>query len=702
MQLRREFVGRGVAAALVSLAAVAGCDDGGNNFADAGRDAPGVDAAPSPIGMLPASIALSNTDCGAATTQTFTVMNSGNADLTYSLAFSDPAFTVNPSSGTIVAGASATFTVTVDVPQDATAGTALTATLTATSNLPGSPHNVPVTVTPRGAHITLTPGSVGFGQVEAGTTSTPSTVLVANTGNAPATVAIAAPGGEFNRLFGTGGSLVLAGGQSADASFTYAPTAIGADSASAALTITGTHCGAVPSSIALTGTGEVTGGVLIGGTPVDFGNRTCGSSSSTATVTLTNTAEIAASFTATLPTDAEGDHARYTVLPASGTIPANMVVTLTVTRSAIALPFQPRAINTLLRIHVDLPTDTDTDVPVQQTLTGPFLTATPTTQNFGYAPVGISRSGPITINNTGNATATIQSNATAPFSLALPAMINPQLSGNGTMTYQPTALGTTSETATVTAAAACSSPVSLSFTAGDGPYVSQFYTYGTSASCPVSAPFGSPIYVSNGGNQPLNMSCIDRDMATSDFNAVFMANVIGAGSGGQVDVTVSPPSPLRAGSTTMRVRCTSNEPIGDPYDVDFTRDIVGADLQLSSTAPLDFTCGPPDRQFYTIASASTSNATPFVAPVHQLSWPLAHDFTQTTLAPSTSYQNSVTTYGGGSGQQFHGIADLCDLQANPGDIVFTGSVGVGSGSGICSVTPATLPVVLRAGTPLPQ
>jgi hypothetical protein len=589
----------------------------------------------------------------------------------------------------------------VAVPQGATAGTALTATLTATTNLPGSPHTVPVTVIPRGAHITLTPPSVGFGQVEAGTTSSPTPVLVANTGNAPATVTIAAPGGEFNRLFGTSGTLNLAGGQSADASFTYAPTNVGADTGSSAITITGVHCGTAPASIAISGTGAVTGGVLVQGTPVDFGAPACGATSATATVTLMNTAGIAAQFTATFPTDPEGDDARYSVSPASGTVPANSSIPLTVTRNAIALPFVPRAVNATLRVHIDIPTGHDVDSAVTQTLTGPYLTATPTTQNFGFSPVNVARTGPITINNTGNATATIQSSATAPFSMALPAMVNGGQSGNGTMTYQPTALGTANSTASITTPGACSDPVSLTFTAGDGPYVSSIYTYGATPSCPITGTFNGPIYVINQGTQPLDVSCVDVNAGTNNLNALFSPLAgVAVGTGGQVNATVSAPSPVRAGTTTTTIRCTSNEPIANIYDLTYSRVIFGADIQLSSAAALDFTCNQPSEQFYTVASASTSNVPSgaTINPTSQLAPPLVHNFTSPVLTPNMSYQNSVSI----PTPTLWGVAAPCDLAANPGDVVFTGSVSVGPTAGICSVTPASLPVLLRKGTPTAQ
>lgn len=689
---------------LVVVAAVCGalftssCGDDAVVFVDAATDADTADAN-APLGMLPASLDLSLADCGTATTRTFSVVNSGNAALDYTLVFSDPAFTVTPTTGSIVAGASTTFTVTANVPQDATAGTALTATLSATTNLPGSPHTVPVTVTPRGAHFTITPPSVGFGQVEAGTTSAPQTAVVANTGNASASIAIVAPGGEFSGLFGTAGSITLSGGQSAVASFTYSPTGLGADTGSAAVAVTGLHCGAAPTSIPLSGEGAVSGGVLVQGTPVDFGTIACGATASTATVTLMNTTNLPAPFSASFLTDPEADQARYSVAPASGTVPANATTTLTVTRLAIALPATPRAYDATLRISTTVPAAIDTDVPVRQSLGGPFLTATPLATNFGYASPGNTRTGPLTVTNTGTAAATLQTTSAAPFALQLPAMIAAAGSADATMTYSPAALGSTTGSATITAAGACSAPVALTFTAGDGPELS-LYTYGANVNCPVPAQLGGPIYVSNSGNQSATLTCAET--TTTDLVPVFSPSplTVGAGTGASLDVAVSPGNPIRAGSTTATFRCTSNEPLGNLHDLSYARALNGTDLVLAAPDPLDFTCFQTAEKLYTITSAATSTTPEFVMPNDSLVFPLGHDFTQLTLNPGENVTNSVTTYGGGSAWSAHGVGDPCASGANPGDPVFNGTVGINTGSGsICSVTPATLPVVLRAATP---
>lgn len=676
------------------------CSGDAPTFPDAATDADVTDAN-TPVTMLPASVDLELADCGGSTSRTLSVENDGNAALEYSFAFSDEAFTIVPASGTILPGATATFTVTADVSATAAAGVELTATLTATTNLPGSPHSIPVTVTPRGAHITITPPSVGFGQVEAGTTSTGSVITVANTGNASATINIAPPGGEFSRIFGTAGTITLQGGQSAEASFTYAPGNIGDDGGLAPVTVTGLHCGNAPSSIALTGSGAVTGGVLVQGIPVDFGSIACGTSSGSATVTLMNTASIAVPFSASFPTDADGDHLRYSVTPASGNVPAGSTTMLTVTRLAIALPATPRAYDATLRITTTIPAVTNTDAAVRQTLSGPFLAVTPVAADFGYASVGRSRSTSVSIMNTGTAAATVQASTALPFGLQVAASVAAGATAVGTMSYTPAALGAAAGSGTITAAGACSAPQTLTFTAGNGPEAT-IYTYGATATCPAPAALAGPIYAINTGNQQLSITCAETSSTNLAPQFTPSPLVVGAGSGGEFAVAVSPGAPVRAGSTTAQIRCTTNEPAGNLYDFPYTRTLDGADLTLTAPAPLDFTCFVAERKPYTITSAATSTLAAPLTPTSMLVFPLAHDFDQPTIQPGGSDSNDVTTYsGGGSFRPADGVGDPCLGTANPGDPVFNGTVGVlsGSGSGVCSVTPASLPVVLRQGTP---
>jgi hypothetical protein len=286
---------------------------------------------------------------------------------------------------------------------------------------------------------------------------------------------------------------------------------------------------------------------------------------------------------------------------------------------------------------------------------------------------------------------------------------------DATMTYAPSALGTVNSTAMITAPGICSAPLAFTFTAGDGPLAS-IAAYGPSVTCPAPATLTGPVVVDNGGNQTLEVTCVDVNAATNGFGATFDPTPlsVGAGSGGQVNVTIATSAGsggVRAGNTSTTLRCTTNEPLGNVYDRTFNRSIAGTDIELAAPADLDFTCGVPARLPYTVTSAATSNLPAFISPQMMMLTqpPFGHEFTQVELLTNQVMTNNVTVDGGGSAAVswpifHHGGLDPCAAVANPGDIVETGSVGVysGSSSNICSVTPASLPVVLRKGVEAPQ
>lgn len=694
------------AAALCGVLSSFSCGEDIPVFPDAPTDADLTDAN-EPVGMLPSAIDLALADCGGSTSRTFNVVNNGNATLEYEMAMSDKNFTIMPSSGMIVAGASTTFTITATIPDDSIPGTALTATLTATTNLPGSPHSVPIRVTPSGALVTITPPSVGFGQVEAGTASPPETLAISNIGNAPAIVSISSPGGEFARIFGTTGTLTLGGGQSAQATFTYNPSGLGTDNGTALVAVTGQYCGTPPTTISLSGEGAITGGVLVQGTPVAFGTVACGSAGGSDTITLVNTTNLSVPFSTTFLTDPEGDQTRYTVTPGNGAIPPLGMTTLTITRLAIATPITPRAFDAVLRVTTTVPSAVNHDVAISQTLSGPFLAVTPASTDFGYASLGNNRTGTLSLQNTGTQAAVLQSTTAAPFALQLPSMVAMGATVGGTATFTPEALGTIAGNASITAAAACSSPVNLTFTAGNGPEIGRT-TAGVSATCPVGATIAGTIGFTNTGNQDGTVTCVET--STTDLAPQFAPSplTVGAGSAAILNVTVSTGTQIRAGATTAQLRCTTSEPVGNQHDFAFTRELDGVDLVLAAAAPLDFTCLDTDEQFYTLSSAATSTRSEFIMPTDNLVFPLGHIFTQQTLAPGAMMTNEVNTYGGGSAMAPQpvfrgapgGLPDPCQGSGNPGDPAFTGTVGVNTGSSaVCSVTPATLPVILRFANP---
>lgn len=192
--------------------------------------------------------------------------------------------------------------------------------------------------TPQGGggtgNLTITPSSAPFGNQAVGSTSTPQTVTLANTGTASLDVtALTAPAAPFARSGGTCSNtlpITIAASASCTLMYTFAPTS--ATTSNQTLTVTANAPGS--GTIALSGTG--TQGVLtITPNGVDFGSQLIGTTSGVHTVTLANTGS--SSLDVTGLTAAATPFARVT-----GTCSATLPITIAAGSSCtLAYTFTP-------------------------------------------------------------------------------------------------------------------------------------------------------------------------------------------------------------------------------------------------------------------------------------------------------------------------------------------------------------------------
>ncbi len=233
---------------------------------DGGSD---TDAATPPTSIADkTSIDFGLANCGgdAPASQTFTLSNTTAADVTYTVALSNStAFSIQGAtdgtkSGTIVSGATDSITLNaIAVPTTATAGAAIVATATVTTNLP-SPLNqftIPISVTPQGAHLQLsTAGSPLWLSTQVGRLAQDKTVTIQNTGNMVANVTLTPPAQTaFGLLFGgaAASTLDIAAASdtapgSVDLTATFFPTVIGPYQDSATLAVAGATCNGGPAA----------------------------------------------------------------------------------------------------------------------------------------------------------------------------------------------------------------------------------------------------------------------------------------------------------------------------------------------------------------------------------------------------------------------------------------------------------------------
>lgn len=403
--------------------ALAGCS-GTSAAGDSGTHDRGSGDGVSALGfsVSPTQVDFGKAACGsAAGAKSVELRNGGTASVTWSasLAPSGPYTLSEPTKGTLEPGSKATLVVTAAVPAGATPGSPLQATLTITSSdAANATLDVPVTLTPGGGVIELAPELADFGLVPIGTQAEDIALTLTNGGNEELTVAISQPANAAFSVTWTGApapAKLAPGAAMAGLVARFKPTQADVVSAKAALTITGAVCGAPPSGIALTGRGSK-GNLGIQPGALDFGKINCGAAGTPQTVTMTNSGNAAINFQTTLKAGASSP---FTVVPATGTIPAAGKATLTVTPMpipAVALTGNDQLGDTLT-ITTDVANSAPLTVALHQTAQGARIVASAPSIAFGNLPVSQTKSGAVELSNQGNLPATVTLTTAAPFSV---------------------------------------------------------------------------------------------------------------------------------------------------------------------------------------------------------------------------------------------------------------------------------------------
>ena len=617
----------------------------GAKAADAGADGPSGDvSSPGPdadatvpvdAGVPAATFASTPIDfggvaCSATGMQTFTVQNSGGGTLAVTASTTGSAFAVDPTSLTLLAGDTGTLTLTVAVPGSSTAGTALAGSLNLFTNDPG---HVSVTValsaTPTGATVVLSPATAAFPSTGPGATATLA-LTVTNTGNGPATVSIGAPGAPEFAIAGDAVAASLAGGQSKNATATFAPTATSSATpgTTAKVTVSGTTCGSSVSTIALSG--AVAHGTLAGwpSAPVDFGPADCGGTPpADQTVVLTNTGSVAAHVLSVVVAGASGFG---TDLQSGSTIPAGGTLTGHLHAPAIPTPSPLTPVTATVTVTTDADTTahaiTLTEEPRGAVLA--FDTSpTPGFGSFGMAAVLQAVPQNFNVTNTGNSDASVTLTASSsggigpaqPFTVSDPSFtIGPKGTQTDSAIFVPTGPGPATGLIIVTAAGALCSPLPASVPLsgsgiGAGPAVQpQSLDFGGLCGGPAAAP--QSFTVSNNGNANMTWSMSDLQGAGKGFYtlaAVPPPGLLGPGALSRVTVSPAPlASPLANPTSTpytAQVTITTDAPFDDPHVVQIQETPLGDQLSVS-VGNLRFGQFPIDKSTVARTFTVTNNA----------------------------------------------------------------------------------------------
>jgi hypothetical protein len=253
--------------------------------------------------------------------------------------------------------------------------------------------------------VSVSPGSVAFGNQQVGTSSSPQTTTLTNTGTAALAISsISVSGtnsGDFSQTNTCGAT--VAAGANCTITLTFTPAASGARTATVNVT---DNASGSPQTISLNGAGTLPGGSLTPGS-LSFGNRQIGTSSAAQNVTLTNTGGAPLTITSIgMSGSNPGDFGQTNACPISpSTLAAGSSCVISVT-------FAPTASGT--RNASLSVTDNASGSPQSVTLTGtgtqPAASLAPSSVTFGNQAVGTKSSGQaVTLTNTGTATLILNS-----------------------------------------------------------------------------------------------------------------------------------------------------------------------------------------------------------------------------------------------------------------------------------------------------
>jgi hypothetical protein len=204
------------------------------------------------ISVVPSSVAFGNATVGTSDPQTMTIRNTGTANLSLTQAtLSGQGFVLSGLSLplTVAAGGSAPFTLSFTP----TSASNFSASLSLTSNAPGSPLTVALTGTGLAPtlQLSVSPSSLSFGSETVGTSGS-QTIAISNSGNSSVSVSQIAVSGAAYSVTGVALPLSLSAGQSSSFAVVFAPTSTGSLPGSISIVSTAANS---PTTIALSGSG---------------------------------------------------------------------------------------------------------------------------------------------------------------------------------------------------------------------------------------------------------------------------------------------------------------------------------------------------------------------------------------------------------------------------------------------------------------
>src|SRR6266403_262022 len=526
--------------ALFCLIAMAGC---------AGLVSQNLPAPSGQLSATPGSVDFGSVEVGVSSTQNITFNNTGSGSLTISqAAVSGAGFTLVGQTFPLTLSAGQSSSVNIQfAPTD-------TSSTTGSVSLLSSATTLATSVTLKGAgvkhQLSITPSSVGFGNVAVGTANA-QTVTLTNSGTANLNIS---QGGVTGAGFGMSGltfPFSLAPGQSSTFNAQFAPTAAGSASGSVSIS---SNAYKTPTVASLTGSGTLAA-LSANPSTFNFGNVQVGSSG-TQTITLSNSGTASIAISA-----ASASGTGFSIAGLS--VPATLNPGQTTSFTTSFAPASASSFTGSVSITSDAPGSPLT-IPLSGTgaAAQPQLTINPASVNFGSVNVGATAAQTVSLTNSGNAALTI-SQATPSgtgFSftgLTLPQTINAGSSISFTAQFLPASTGSASGNISISSNAP-GSPAAIALS-GTG-------VQGTLTANPSSFNFGN-VLVGGSGTQTFTLS--NSGTASVTISA---ASVLGTGfsitglsvpltlAGGQGATFSGQFAPPATGRAPGSVSITSNAP----------------------------------------------------------------------------------------------------------------------------------------------
>ncbi len=422
-----------------------------------------------------------------------------------------------------------------------------TASLTISSDAPGSPHTVPLSGSSVLATLQLSTSTMDFGTRPVGSTSSPSTLTITSSGSGDLIVSsITIEGANASDFSVTGGAtpLTVSPGSFANLDVRFTPSAAGSRSASLKLVSNATGS---PHFVALSGVGTAPA-VSAMPNPVAFPNQRVGTTSVPISFTITNSGSADLIISSLTLTGANASDFSLVAFALPRTIAPGQ-------SASLDLRFTPTAAGlraASLSVGDNAPGSPQT-FALSGTGTQPGIAVNPTSGNFGQQAVNVTSTPlALTVSNPGTADLTISSISltgtnSGDFAFiagALPIAVAPGGNTVISVTFTPQAMGTRAATLTI-AHDVPGSPLAVALSGtGSQPVMGLSTTSIAFGNQPVNTTSAaSPLTLTNQGNGTLvisNVALTGTDAGDFSFTPNTLPIQLAPGASVTLQVTFAP------------------------------------------------------------------------------------------------------------------------------------------------------------------